>query len=57
MEWVINLFIACETNLEPEAELNFLDIQNDVIYRNRFAEKELSEFWTGLQDQYPILTL
>ena len=56
MEWVLNPFIERETKLEPETEENLIELRNDIIFKNLFAEKELSEFWICLNRQYPLLT-
>ena len=56
MEWVLNPFIERETKLDPEAEENLIELRNDIIFKNLFAEKELSEFWICLNRNYPLLT-
>lgn len=56
-EWVINPFMRCDTtNLDSEEEESLIDLRNELVYKRLFAEKELSEFWISLKDQYPRLS-
>lgn len=57
-EWVINPFMRCDTtNLDSEEEESLIDLRNELVYKRLFAEKELSEFWISLKDQYPRLSM
>ena len=57
MEWVVNPFAECEAiNLEEELEENLIDLRNDLVFKRIFAEKELSEFWTYLNNKFPRLS-
>lgn len=57
MEWVVNPFMECEANkLEEELEENLIDLKNDLVFKQVFAEKELSEFWISLSNKFPRLS-
>ena len=43
--WVVNPFVASETNLNATHEENLIDIRNDVSLKVLFREKETSGFW------------
>ena len=53
--WVVNPFVASETNLNATLEENLIDIRNDVSLKVLFREKETSEFWISIYEQYPQL--
>jgi len=49
-EWVVNPFISTDINVNEEKIL--IDIRNDLVLKGIFKEKELSEFWLTLRQQY-----
>ena len=36
---------------------NFIDLRNNIALRIIFSNKELSEFWISMYDEYPQLSL
>ena len=45
-EWVLNPFIVQDISVLSMIEQeNLIDIRNDMIHKNEFAEKELTAFW------------
>lgn len=53
-EWVVNPFISTDTTyINVNEEEILIDIRNDLVLKGIFKEKELSEFWLTLRQQYP----
>lgn len=56
-EWVLNPFgVYDDASLTLIEQENLIDLKNDIVHKNSFAEKELSAFWMSLRNEYPQLT-
>jgi len=54
---VVNSFVRYEvTNLESKKEENLIDLRKNVVYKEIFAEKEISELWILIKTEYPRLS-
>ena len=53
--WVVNPFVASEANLNSTLEETLVDIRNDISLNVLFHEKETSEFWISINEQYSQL--
>ena len=55
-EWVLNLFVVQDISVLSMIEQeNLIDIRNDMIHKNEFAEKELTAFWMALWHEFSQL--